>query len=185
MTEPLLVIGGDADYNLGSLIARMVERGCPHRAVSVGAEGNPSVVWDLQADLLAIDGEEVRAPGAFVRYDVFTHLADPRPATAQRASAWHATLTGWLFAHPEVRLLNRGANAPVNKPYHLHLAHRAAGACAGRSRSALATGQIVDHEIRIVSSFRALRRAQERLASPSAFFSTTSRKKMDSGSSPG
>jgi hypothetical protein len=122
---PLLVIGGEADFNLGSLLARMEERGCPHRAVIVGATGNPSVVWDLQADLLTVDGEEVRAAGAFVRHDVFGYLADRRPATAQRASAWHATLAGWLFAHPGVRFLNRGAGAPTNKPFHLHLALRA------------------------------------------------------------
>jgi hypothetical protein len=123
--DPILVIGGDADFNLGSLTARLEERGCPHRAVSVGATGNPSVVWDLQGDLLTVDGEEVRAAGAFVRHDVFTHLADRRPATAQRASAWHATLAGWLWAHPAVRLLNRRASAPSNKPYHLVEARRA------------------------------------------------------------
>lgn len=87
--------------------------------------GNPSVVWDLQRDLLTVDGEVVRASGAFVRHDVFTHLADKRPATAQRASAWHATLAGWLFAHPGVRLLNRRASAPSIKPYHLVMARRA------------------------------------------------------------
>jgi hypothetical protein len=122
---PLLVIGGEADFNLTSLLARLEERGCPHRAVLVGATGNPSVVWDLQADLLAVDGEEVRAAGAFVRYDVFGHLADRRPATAQRASAWYATLAGWLFADPEVRLLHPDAVAPTNKPFHLHRALRA------------------------------------------------------------
>ncbi|HKP75532.1 MAG TPA: hypothetical protein VJT67_08305 [Longimicrobiaceae bacterium] len=125
MTDPILVVGGDADFNLGSLRTRLDERGCPHRAVSVGATGNPSVIWDLQRDLLTVDGEEVRASGAFVRHDVFTHLADKRPATAQRASAWHATLAGWLYAHPEVRLLNRHVSAPAIKPFHLVMARRA------------------------------------------------------------
>jgi hypothetical protein len=91
----------------------------------VGATGNPSIVWDLETEVLTVDGAEVRAAGAFVRYDVFTHLADRRPATAQRASAWHATLAGWLWAHPAVRLLNRAAGAPTNKPYHLVEARRA------------------------------------------------------------
>jgi hypothetical protein len=125
VTDPLLVVGGDADFNLGSLLARLDERGCPHRAIAVGATGNPSVVWDLQRDLLTVDGQEVRASGAFVRHDVFTHLADRRPATAQRASSWHATLAGWLFAHPRVRMLNRGAGAPSIKPFHLVLARQA------------------------------------------------------------
>jgi len=125
VTDPILVVGGDADFNLGSLRTRLDERGCPHRAVSVGATGNPSVIWDLQRDLLTVDGQEVRASGAFVRYDVFTHLADKRPATAQRASAWHATLAGWLYAHPDVRLLNRSVAAPAIKPFHLVMAMRA------------------------------------------------------------
>lgn len=122
---PVLVVGGDADFNVGSLRARLDERGIPRRSISVGVAGNPSVAWDLQTDVLTVDGQEVRAAGAFVRYDVFTHLADPRPATSQRAGAWHATLAGWLWAHPEVRLLNRYANAPSNKPFHLLLARRA------------------------------------------------------------
>jgi len=125
VTEPILVVGGDADFNLGSLLARLDERGCPRRAVTVGATGNPSVIWDLQRDLLGVDGEEVRASGAFVRHDAFAHLADPRPETAQRASAWFSTLAGWLYAHPGVRFPNRHLNAPALKPFHLVLARRA------------------------------------------------------------
>ncbi|MDB4950146.1 MAG: hypothetical protein JWM27_2795 [Gemmatimonadetes bacterium] len=122
---PLLVAGGDADANLHSLVRRMGERGCAVRVVQVGARSDPAVTWDLQADELVVDGRTVRAAGAFVRYDVFTHLADPRAATAYRASAWYAALVGWLWAHPEVRLLNRGAERAMNKPFHLTLAARA------------------------------------------------------------
>ncbi|HET6765195.1 MAG TPA: hypothetical protein VFH27_16025 [Longimicrobiaceae bacterium] len=122
---PVLVAGGDADINLASLLRRLAARDVPHRAVLVGAEGNPSISWDLADDVLTIDGEPVRACGAFIRHDVFTHMADPRHATAQRAGAWHATVQGWLWAHPAVRLLNRTSGRLMNKPYHLMLARQA------------------------------------------------------------
>jgi hypothetical protein len=121
---PVLVAGGDADPNLAALLYRLRERECPHRAVLVGAEGNPALVWDVNADELLVDGEPVRARGAFVRYDVFTHMADSRQATAYRASAWHAAVMGWLWGHDEVRVLNRLAGRPMSKPYQLVLAKR-------------------------------------------------------------
>ena len=120
----MLVAGGDADPNLAALIYRLREREVPHRAVLVGAEGNPRMTWDVDADELTVDGEPVRACGAFVRYDVFTHMADPRQATAYRASAWHAAVTGWLWGHDDVRVLNRRANRMMSKPHQLMLARR-------------------------------------------------------------
>jgi hypothetical protein len=120
----VLVAGGDADPNLAALLYRLRERECPHRAVLVGAEGNPALVWDVNGDALTVDGEPVRARGAFVRYDVFTHMADPRQATAYRASAWHAAVMGWLWGHEEVRVLNRRASRMMSKPYQLMLAGR-------------------------------------------------------------
>lgn len=121
----ILVAGGDSDPNLESLLQRLREREIPHRQVRVGAEGNPSMIWDLQRDRLLVDGEEVGATGAFIRYDVFTHMADPRQATSARASAWYTALQGWLMAHDGVRLLNRNAARQMNKPYYLCLAQRA------------------------------------------------------------
>lgn len=121
----ILVAGGDADPNLGSLLERVRARGIAHRVVTVGAEGNPALVWDLQADRLTVDGEEVRVGGAFLRHDVFTHMADPRPATAARAVAWYTTLHGWIMAHDGVRLLNRDVTRQMNKPFYLALAGRA------------------------------------------------------------
>lgn len=121
----ILVAGGDADPNLDSLLRRLRERDLPHRAVLVGAESNPAALWDVQEDRLVVDGEEVRAGGAFIRHDVFTNMADPRAATSYRASAWYATVQGWLLAHEEVRLLNRAGGRQMNKPYYLYLARRA------------------------------------------------------------
>lgn len=120
----ILVAGGDADPNLGSLLERAEARGIPHRMVGVGAEGNPSLVWDLQADRLVVDGVEVHATGAFIRYDVFTQMQDKRPAVAARASAWFTTLHGWMMAHDGVRLLNRDVARQMNKPFYLALAQR-------------------------------------------------------------
>ena len=121
----VLVAGGDADPNLGSLLARLADRGVEHEALLVGAGSHPHVTWDLEADALEIGGEERRPAALFLRSDVFTGLAARRPEPFQRAAAWYTTLAGWALSHPEVRLLNRASARQVtNKPEVLHLARR-------------------------------------------------------------
>lgn len=118
----ILIAGGEADPNIRSIAGRMAARGLDGRVLLVGAEHDPLVDWDLPSDRLTVDGEEVRPAGGFLRQDVFGAMADPRPAVAQRASAWFTAVHGWLLAHPGARILNRDAVRQINKPYHLSLA---------------------------------------------------------------
>lgn len=120
----LLIAGGDRDPNIGSILARMRERGMEGEALLVGAGAHPAITWDFHSDRLQVDGRDVRPSAAFLRYDVFTSMADPRPQTSQRAQAWYTTLHGWLLAHP-VRMLNRRYGGQMNKPFMLHRAAQA------------------------------------------------------------
>jgi glutathione synthase/RimK-type ligase-like ATP-grasp enzyme len=123
---PILVAGGDRDPNLRALVDTLEERGADLRFLQVGAEHHPWIVWDLERDRLLVDGEEIRPRAAFVRHDVFTHLADGRPASSFRAFAWYTAVMGWIAAHEDVRVLNRAAlHQTTNKPYVLHLARQA------------------------------------------------------------
>lgn len=120
----LLIAGGEADANVGSIVAHAERRGIEARTLRVGAGTNPSFDWRFEGDRLAIDGDEVSPSAVFLRYDVFGHLADGRPATAYRANAWYTALQGWTLAHPQVRTLNRRYTGVMNKPFMLHLAAR-------------------------------------------------------------
>ena len=121
--QSLLVAGGDTDPNLAALIARLHHRGINSEALLVGAYMHPRVTWDLDKDLLLINGEERRPSAVFIRNDVFTGLAARRPEPFQRALAWYTTISGWAFSHPEVRILNRASGLNVtNKPQVLRLA---------------------------------------------------------------
>ncbi|MDH3600538.1 MAG: hypothetical protein OEU26_12960 [Candidatus Tectomicrobia bacterium] len=122
--EPqLLVAGGDADPNLAAVLACLQKRAVPHEALLVGAHSHPRVTWDLDQDVLWIN-ETAYCPSAlFIRYDVFTSLAEGRPEPAQRALSWFTTVAGWAFAHPEVRLFNRArAQHATNKLLVLRIA---------------------------------------------------------------
>jgi hypothetical protein len=122
----ILVAGGDADPNLAALLRSLRARNIDCEALLVGASSHPRITWDLRADVLRINGEERRPSAVFLRHDVFTHLADRRPESAFRASAWHTTLSGWCHAHPEVRLFNRPSALRVtNKLHVLKLAEEA------------------------------------------------------------
>jgi hypothetical protein len=113
----ILVGGGDIDYSILSLLRRARER-----ELLVGATGNPALTWDVEADTLVLNGQEIRPGAGFLRYDVFSAMADPRPSVSFRATAWHITAHGWMLAHDEVRMLNRGYTGQSNKPFMLRTA---------------------------------------------------------------
>lgn len=122
---PILVAGGDRDPNLEALVTTLRRRGEDVLVLRVGAEHHPWIAWDLASDRLLLDGEEVRPRAAFLRHDVFTHLEDRRPESAQRAAAWYTAVAGWVAAHEDVRSLNRWSLYPAaNKPHALHLARQ-------------------------------------------------------------
>jgi glutathione synthase/RimK-type ligase-like ATP-grasp enzyme len=121
--DPILVAGGDRDPNLSSLVATLERRGDELLFLQVGADHHPWILWDLPADRLVLDGREIRPRAAFVRHDVFTNLADKRPASAHRAFAWYTTVMSWIAAHEDVRYLNRRSfDQGSIKPYALYLA---------------------------------------------------------------
>ncbi|HSU13212.1 hypothetical protein [Longimicrobium sp.] len=120
----LLIAGGEADFNVESIVTRMRERGMDGEVLRVGKSINPAVTWDFQRDRLKLDGREIHPSGVFLRYDVFSVLADNRPATQLRSQAWHITLHGWLLSHPGIRMLNRRYRGETNKAFILDLARR-------------------------------------------------------------
>lgn len=115
----MLVVGGSTDPNVHALIDALVRRGIDHERILVGADAHPWIEWDLDRDQLIVDGRRVAPRAAFVRHDVFHHLADGRAATANRAVAWYCALSGWVLAHPEVRTFNRAHPGAANKPQSL------------------------------------------------------------------
>jgi hypothetical protein len=122
----VLVAGGDQDPNLRALLAALGQRGAAPTFLAVGAASHPWLAWDPAGDELLIDGEPCRPAAAFVRYDVFTHMADGRPESSFRAGAWYTAALGYLAARPEVKLFNRRSLfGQTNKPYMLAVAKRA------------------------------------------------------------
>lgn len=124
--SPILVAGGDRDPNLRALNGALERRGTSVAFLQVGEAHHPWIDWDLESGRLLIDGEELNPRAAFIRYDVFTHLADNRPASSFRAGAWYTTVMGWVASHESVRVPNRRAlHQSTNKPQVLHLARQA------------------------------------------------------------
>lgn len=121
--SPILIAGGDRDPNLRVLAATLEARGTEVTFLQVGVEHHPWITWDMASDRLVVDGEEIRPRAAFIRHDVFTYLADGRPASSFRAAAWYTAVMGWVASHGEVRVPNRASLFhATNKPYVLHLA---------------------------------------------------------------
>lgn len=120
----VLIAGGEADPHLLSLVRRAMEREVPALEFLTGSDRTPSLTWDMEADRLLLDGQEVSPGACFLRYDVFHTLADKRPSVEFRAQAWYTALYGWMLAHDDVRMLNRGFGGLTNKPHVLTEAAR-------------------------------------------------------------
>ena len=123
LRRSLLIVGGDGDPNITVLLAAAERRGVSSQKLLVGKSSHPALTWDLTTGQLLLEGELLQCSAAFVRYDVFTALQDGQPSSEYRALAWHAAITGWLAAHPEIFIFNRrNLNRSTNKPLMLKLA---------------------------------------------------------------
>jgi glutathione synthase/RimK-type ligase-like ATP-grasp enzyme len=134
----VLIAGGATDPSILSLLRRAAERELPVLELLTGPERTPALTWDVQADTLVVDGREVHPGAGFMRYDVFHAMADRRAAVSFRAQAWYSALHGWMLAHDDVRMMNRGYAGQVNKPFML----RVAAGCGMRIPRTLITNHL-------------------------------------------
>ena len=100
----ILIAGGSHDPNILALIEAATARSIPILPLLVGEAAHPSLAWNLDDEVLRIDGESPGLTAAFVRRDVFH---DGTPGAGYRAATWYTTLQGWLASSPRIRTLNR------------------------------------------------------------------------------
>lgn len=123
MDDRVLVVGGAADPSLIRLLSHAQRLGVAVRSLLIHPEHTPRLTWDLGTDTLTLDGEPLHPRGVLLRADVFWSRLDARPEAGWRSDAWHATLSAWAHAHPDVRLPNRHA-VQLPKPDALLRARR-------------------------------------------------------------
>jgi hypothetical protein len=123
----LLIAGGDEDMSLSVLANAAEKAGVSVVDLRLSACASPAFCWDLEEGRAQISDKDILATGAFIRYDSFAALRDPRPAVSARAGGWYQTVAGWLFSEPSIRMFNRDmSQIATNKPAAL-LAARQAG----------------------------------------------------------
>lgn len=111
----LLIAGGETDPNLAHLLAAARGAGVRTTRIVFGPREHPIIHWDLPAGVLKHGGKALEVSAAFIRYDVFNSMADPREAVAFRAHAWYAAIAGWLESRRDIKVLNRDGEANVLK----------------------------------------------------------------------
>jgi hypothetical protein len=121
----ILVAGGQLDFNLGTLLRRMLQRRVKCHALLVGPRLNPRVSVDLAKDELRIEDKPFRPTACFMRHDVFLALTLKSTEATAAALNWFAAIKGWELAHDEVRGFNKKSSAmESNKLRNLYLALR-------------------------------------------------------------
>ena len=121
----ILLAGGALDPHLTRALRRAEARGIDARGLLVGPETWPTLTLGVPDGVLRLDGDALRPTALWVRHDVFSALADPRPAVAARALDWYEALVGYAALNPGVFVLNREAlGRRVNKVAALGLAAR-------------------------------------------------------------
>lgn len=127
----LLISGGSRDPSIRRLISAAEHRRCEFATCLFDAELVPSLSWDLDSDVLCLQGRQVRPEALFVRHDVFNAMSscdDPvkQDSSVHQADNWQSTWRGWLLTHPEARVVNRRFLARIfSKPQQLIFAARA------------------------------------------------------------
>ena len=123
----LLLAGGSEDPNIQALADAARRLHVPIIDLRIQRDESPAFTWELESGELKVDGQEVDAQGAFVRFDVFAALRDSRPQVTSRAAAWFHAVAGWIDANAAIRTLNRHMTSTAsNKPATL-LAARTVG----------------------------------------------------------
>jgi len=118
----LLVSGGTQDPNIGHLLEGAKKRRIATSTILFGVDTHPAIHWDIQTNQMLLEGEALNPRAAFIRYDVFNHMADGREQSAFRAHAWYAAIAGWIASRADIAVLNRHGEANVLKPEILRMA---------------------------------------------------------------
>src|SRR5262245_56563900 len=120
----LLLAGGHEDFNLTVLADAAQRAKIEYLDLRLPAQESPAFCWKPGESTPQYMDRTVAATGAFIRYDFFSSVNDPRPEVPARAMGWYQTLMGWLLSEPRIRLFNRGMSlAATNKPTALMFAH--------------------------------------------------------------
>jgi hypothetical protein len=122
----LLLAGGEDDPNLIALTNAATQAGVELLQLRISSGESPAFCWDPAAGAPRLSGRELKPGAAFIRYDVFARMKDPRPAVDSRALAWYQTFMGWLLSEPLIRIFNRDVSPiATNKPASLVYARQA------------------------------------------------------------
>lgn len=122
----LLFAGGDDDPNLVALASAASKAGVDFLELQIPSGTSPAFCWDPAEEAPRLCGRELKPSAAFVRYDVFAGMKDPRPEVNSRALAWYQTLMGWLLSRTDIRIFNRNITPiATNKPASLVCAREA------------------------------------------------------------
>lgn len=116
----LLLAGGEDDPNLVALANAANKAGIELLELRIPSGESPAFSWNPMEDVARLFGRELKPSAAFIRYDVFAGMKDPRPEVNSRALAWHQAFMGWLLSEPRIRIFNRDVSqVATNKPASL------------------------------------------------------------------
>jgi len=103
----LLIVGGDADFNLQRLQKAAVYNNISHRICLTGMSCVPSVNLDINENMLVVNGYAIKPKSLFIRPDVTTYQASGKADHQRLASDWFDIFIGWALANDNIKILNR------------------------------------------------------------------------------
>lgn len=119
----LLLVGGEDDSNLHCLIETAQKKSINFTSLLVGKNNHPCLTWNINTDVMTLNGHEILPTGLFIRYDVFSSMKDPRVEVSHRAQRWYYSLLGYCLSHSGIMAFNSNASQCMgNKTAILYLA---------------------------------------------------------------
>lgn len=113
LSVDILICGGAKDPNIICLKLAVESLGRSCLSITHDQLTEPKFHWDLRSNSLAIDGCQISAKGAFVRYDVFG-ASSPAGAELDRSYGWFSACIGLIQAIPGLQLHNARMDLRAN-----------------------------------------------------------------------
>lgn len=113
----LIVFGGKKDFNIGRLLLYLKQQKIEHLPIVLREDYLPQVLWDMDSDMLLIDGKAIAPSAIYLRQDVF----QSSPYSDGLGRSIYSLLRSYALAHPHVLMFNK-RYIGMHKAYNLYLA---------------------------------------------------------------
>ena len=104
----IAIIGGEKDFNLLGLASYVTNHtDLKLNLILFGDSSAHAFHYDLNRNKLYLNNQEYNCKAIFMRGDIFKYQETKNPNDHNSAQTWKNSISAWLIANPDIKVLNR------------------------------------------------------------------------------